>query len=104
MPPSAISNLPFLKAIRAGEGAALMSKEFVLEQRFREGDTVDDHQRHVLAQTPLVDGTGEEFLPCPAFPKQQHTGIGLRGALGGLHHRTDLRAHAHNRRVAPVDF
>ena len=59
-----------LQAIRAGEGAALMSEEFVLEQRFREGDTVDDHQRHGLTRTPLVDGTGEEFLARAAFTKQ----------------------------------
>ena len=47
-----------------------MPEEFVLKQRFREGDTVNDHQRHGLTWTPLVDGTGEEFLACAAFTKQ----------------------------------
>ena len=47
-----------------------MPEEFVFEQRFREGDTVDDHEWHGLTRTPLVDGTGEEFLARAAFTEQ----------------------------------
>ena len=69
---ASIRHLQFalLQAIRAGEGSAFMPEEFVFEQRFREGDTVDDHQRHGMTRTPLVDGTGEEFLARAAFTKQ----------------------------------
>ena len=59
-----------LQAVRAGEGAAFMAEEFVFEQRFRQGHTVDDHQRHGLTRTPLMDGAGEEFLACAAFTEQ----------------------------------
>ena len=60
----------FLQAIHAGEGAAFMSEEFVLEQCFRKGHTVDDLQRHGLTRTSLVDGAGEEFLARAAFAQQ----------------------------------
>ena len=51
-----------------------------------------------------MDGTGEEFFARAAFTEQQDAGIGVSGALGRLHHRTDFRAHAHDRGVAAVDF
>src|SRR5262249_12742871 len=62
--------LALLQPVCAGECASLMSKKFVLKQRFREGDTVDDHQRHGLTRAPLVDGTGEEFLTRATFTKE----------------------------------
>ena len=69
---ASIRHLQFalLQSIRAGEGTAFMPEEFVFKQRFRQGDTVDDHQGHGLTQTPLMNRTGEEFLARAAFTEQ----------------------------------
>jgi hypothetical protein len=59
-----------LQAIHAGEGAAFMSEEVVLEQCFRKGHIVDALQRHGLTRTSLVDGADEEFLARAVFAQQ----------------------------------
>ena len=70
VPPSAISSLPFCRRSAPVKAPRSWPKSSFSSKRFREGDTIDDHQRHGLAWTPLVDGTGEEFLACAAFAEQ----------------------------------
>ena len=62
----------------AGEGAALVAEELALDQRRGDGRAVHLHQRLAPAAAALVDGPGEELLPGPGLPEDEHRRVRRR--------------------------
>src|SRR6185295_15852428 len=46
--------------VGAGEGAALVSKQFILDQRFRNGGAVDGDERMIAAAREMMNSAREE--------------------------------------------
>src|SRR6266851_7835684 len=55
-----------LPVVRAGESTFFMTKQVALDQRFRNGGTVDGHVRTVPARGELVDELSRELFSGPA--------------------------------------
>ena len=69
---------PGLLPVRPGEGAALVAEQLGLEQRVGQRRAVDRHEGAVGARAGVVDGAGDQLLPRPALPGDQHGGLGAR--------------------------
>ena len=67
-----------LLPVGPGEGAALVTEQLGFEQRVGQRRAVDRHERAVGARTAVVDGTGDQLLPRPALPGDQHGRLGAR--------------------------
>ena len=55
-------------AAGAGERPFGIAEQFAFQQAFRQGTAVDGHEGRVAPGTGVVDGVGQQFLACPAFP------------------------------------
>ena len=62
----------------AREGAALMAKEFALNQFPGDGPAVHRHEVLFSARRAVVQGLGHQFLSGATFPNNQHSGVGMR--------------------------
>ena len=104
MPPAAASKAPARRVVGAGEGAALVAEELVLEQVRRQRGAVDDDERPVAARARLVDRLGGEILAGAGLALQEHGGVAGGGALeqreGGAHRRPSGRAGGRSARAA----
>ena len=94
MPPCASSNRPFLLAIGAGEGAALVAEELALQQVLGQRRAVDRDQRAAAGDVAEVDRLGHQLL----------ARAGLAGDQDGARRRADpgdpLEDLAHARALA----
>ena len=61
-----------LLPVRPGEGAALVAEQLGLEQRVGQRRAVDRDEGAVGAGAGVVNGAGDQFLPRPALPGEQH--------------------------------
>ncbi len=57
---------------RPGKGAALVTEDFVLEQRLGNRRAVDRDERMLAAAAELVNGLGDELLAGARFAIDQH--------------------------------
>ena len=84
VPPSAISNFPFLRYCAPGERAFFVAEELAFEQRFGERAAMNDDQRMEPARAGVVDGARDQFFAGAAFAGDQHRGVGGRDGLDGV--------------------
>jgi hypothetical protein len=80
---------PRLRAVGAGERAALVTEQLGLEQRVGKGGAVH-RDEHLGGSAALrVDRAGDQLLPRPRLSLDQYVGLGP----GGLPHELEDRAH-----------
>ena len=72
VPLSAISNLPALLLIGAGERALLVAEQLGFEQRLGQGGAGDRDERLGRAVAGVVDGARDHFLAGAAFALNEH--------------------------------
>jgi len=80
----------------AGEGPLLMTKELAFEQRFRQGRTVDLHERLAGPQTVVVNRVGDQVLAGAGLTADQHGRVAVGDLLDqpvDLPHRVALAHH-----------
>ena len=94
-PPVGKLKPPLAAGNGAGEGALLMSEKLALEKRLRKGGAGDLDKRLPGPGAVVMDGVGHHLLPRPAFPHEQHRGV------GGRHHGQRVQKTFHLR--APAD-
>jgi hypothetical protein len=82
VPPSAVSNTPFLRARRTIEGAFLVAEEFGFQEIFGHGAAVDGNEGLIAARAGVVNGARQQFLAGAALAGQQHAGVGTRDHVG----------------------
>ena len=68
--------------IGAGEGAALVAKEFRLQQRVRHGRAVLHHKGAGCARAGVVHGARQEFFAGAGLAQYQHAQVVARHAFG----------------------
>jgi len=61
--------------VSAGEGTALVAKEFGLQQRVGDGGAVFNHKRAARARRGVVHGAGQQLLAGTRFAQHQHRQI-----------------------------
>ena len=88
VPPWATSKSPGLSVSAPVNAPLLVPEQFTLEQRLRQGPTIDGDKRPVPSWAMVMDGTGDEFFAGPRVPLQQHRDGGWDSAI---HERKDLR-------------
>ena len=79
--------LPLLHLQGSGERPLLVSEQLALDQVHRQGAAVDPDEGAGAARAAVVDRPGNQLLPGPALPVNQHGGVD-DGHL--LHSRQDL--------------
>ena len=89
---------PLLHANGAGESALLMSEEFGLQQRIRQGGAVHGDEQPLSPRTIGVDRARDQFLAGPAFAFEQDCALACRHTRHELIHLQHERAAAHQRR------
>ena len=82
--------------MRAREGAALVAKEFALEQLLGNGPTVDWDEAVWLAGAALVDAARHELLAGPGLTQDQHVGLNRGHPPDRLEDRPHRGARAHD--------
>ena len=92
--------LPRLAVGGAGERPLLVAEQLGLEQRLRDGRTIDRHERAVGAGTQRVQRSGEQLLAGAALAFDQDGRVGRRRAMQRERHRLQLRVVADNLRRA----
>ena len=53
-----------------------MPKQFTLQEIERDGSAVKLDEGASTARAQIVNGMGDQFLSCPGFSQNQHSGIG----------------------------
>jgi hypothetical protein len=61
---------------RTGEGTFLVAENLAFQQVVRDRGDVDGHKFLLRTRAELVDGSGDEFLPAPAFTGDHDRGVG----------------------------
>ena len=100
VPRCAISNLPILRWLRAGERAALVAEQLGLEQVLGNRRAVDRHERPVGAGAGVVQRPRAQLLAGAALAFEQHRGVGAGGAFDRRHHLAQGRRVADDARAA----
>ena len=80
--------------MRAGEGTALMSEEFGLDQCFRDGRTVDIDESVIASGAQIVDSTSGKFFTGDGCSGDEYGSVSWRSSLD---HRKEF---SHHRRLA----
>ena len=93
MPPSASSNRPGLRAVRAGERAALVTEQLALEQLARQRRAVDLDEGRPSPRGVSVDRPGDELLADAGLAADEHGDVGPGRLLDDLLDLAHLRAH-----------
>ena len=71
-------------AVRAGEGALLVTEELGLEQVFLKRSRVDLDERAFSARRSVVDRAGDQFLARAGLAANQHGRVAVRNLLHDL--------------------
>ena len=79
----------------AGEGAALVPKQFGFKQRFLQRTAVHRHQWPFRSRAEAVNFLGYFFLADPAFAQDQHRRFGRRNSLEAGQQLSQRRAVPH---------
>ena len=58
--------------LRVRERPFLVPEQFTFDQRFRYRRAVEWDERALTPRTVVMDGTGDQFFPRPAFPADEH--------------------------------
>ena len=82
VPPSAVSNRPFLRAGGARKRAFLVAEQLRFEQILGHGAAIDGDERLVAARARFVNGARQQFLARAALAGQQHPRIGAGDHVG----------------------
>ena len=69
MPPLTLLELADAAALRPGEGALLVAEQLALQQRLRDGGTVEGQERRLGPRAVLVDGAGHQLLARAALAR-----------------------------------
>src|SRR6516225_2432580 len=63
---------PAAAPVRARESSSFMAKQLAFEQRRWQPRAIDCHKRVFRARAGSMDSSGNEFLPCSRFAKNQY--------------------------------
>ena len=91
MPPSASSNRPFFRVLRAGERALLVAEQLRLDERLRQRRAAHLDERLLRAHRVVVDRVRDQLLARARLAAHEHRGVRarhLRDLLVHLAHRT----------------
>src|SRR6266851_9486641 len=69
---------------RPGEGAALVTEQFVFDKSFGNCGAIQGYKRLLAAIGQMMNGAGEELLAGATFAQEQRGGIGCSDALNLL--------------------
>src|SRR5262245_9554654 len=99
---SAMSDLEPARLPLSGprERPFLLAEEVRLEQRLRNGRTVDRHKRPVGTWTEGMQRAREELFPCPALALEENGRVGRGRAMELLRHLPELSVFADDSRSA----
>jgi hypothetical protein len=64
-----------------GKGTLLVPKQLTLQEIEGYGSAVKLHEGASAARAQVVNGMGDQFLPCSGFSQNQHSGISWRHTL-----------------------
>ena len=81
---------PLTPTVGTGKGATLVPEQLGLEQRLRQGSTVEPHKRAVLASRTVVNGSSDQLLARSGLAVDQHGGP----AASHLLHQLEKPLHA----------
>src|SRR5580658_6907492 len=84
---------------RTSKGAALVSEQFTLKQRGREGRAVDCNKRVLPAGAAFVNRTCDHLLACAGLASEQHGAIHRRHASNLFEYCHELGAASNQPRV-----
>jgi hypothetical protein len=87
---------PNLLADGSRKGSFFMAEEFAFEQAGRDCGAIHLDERSILALAEAVDGTGDQFFPCPGFTQDQYGRPACRNCRDLLKNLAQCRTAAYN--------
>ena len=95
VPPSAISNFPFLAVLRAGERAFFVSEELALEQSLGQRAAVNRDQGMEAAHAGGVNRAHHKLFARSALARNQNIGVGGADRFDGVEYLAHRRTLPH---------
>ncbi len=100
-PPVCHLEQPGFRAIRAGEGAALVPEQLALQQTLLQRGAFDDDKWAVAPGAARMNQLRDHFLAGTGLARDEHRGVGRRDPLDEREHLTERIALA-DKRIAEV--